>query len=131
MVVEDDADIRNLLCHSLTRAGYATRAESDGSAALAAIRRDPPDLVLLDCGLPGMSGIEVCRALRGPTGSAGPPVVLISGHVRTADVRRGLAAGADDYVIKPFSPRRLIESLPSILGPDVGRADPRAAAVNY
>jgi DNA-binding response OmpR family regulator len=125
LVVEDDADIRNLLCRALRSAGYLTRSESDGRAALAAIRRDPPDLVLLDYGLPGMNGIDVCRALRGPTRSAGPPVVLISGHVRTVDIERGLAAGADDYITKPFSPRRLIERLPSILGPGVGGTGPR------
>lgn len=130
LVVEDDTDIRDLLCRALRSAGYVTRAESNGRAALAAIRRDPPDLVLLDYGLPGMNGVDVCRELRGPTGCAGPPVVLISGHVRTADIERGFAAGADDYVTKPFSPRRLIENLRSLLGSGVEGAQPRAVAVN-
>jgi two-component system phosphate regulon response regulator PhoB len=125
LVVEDDTDIRNLLCRALTSAGYATRAESDGRAALAAIRHNPPDLVLLDYGLPGMNGLDVCRALRGPTGCAGPPIVLISGHVRAADIERGLAAGADDYVTKPFSPRRLIDSIPSVVDAGGARRGPR------
>jgi DNA-binding response OmpR family regulator len=107
LLAEDDADIRFLVTLKLTRAGYQLRAFSDGLSALADAREHPPDLAILDVMMPGMSGLEVCRELRKDPATANIPVILLTALAHEAAITAGAAAGADDYLVKPFSPRDL------------------------
>jgi len=123
LVVDDDTDIRELITWKLSQAGYGTMAEADGAAGLAAASGASsaawgvrPDLVLLDWAMPRMSGIEVCRALRDDPATAGIPVILLTAKAQESQVELGFAAGADDYIVKPFSPRELLRRVDAILG---------------
>jgi two-component system response regulator MprA len=100
LVVEDDSDIAGALALELGHAGYDARVERDGPAALLAVEEWAADLVVLDLGLPSMDGLEVCRRIRG----ASPiPILVLTARGEVEDRVRGLDAGADDYVTKPFS----------------------------
>lgn len=107
LVVDDDADICALVAHKLGANGHRVLVENDGEAGLAAAREAVPDLVLLDWMMPRMGGIEVCLALRADEHLADIPIILLTAKAQEADVQRGFAAGADDYIVKPFSPREL------------------------
>jgi len=109
VVAEDDLDILDLLVFTLTEAGFDAVAVSDGVAALDAIEANPPRLAILDISMPGMSGIEVLRLVRASKTISNLDVILLSGHTRDSDIDIGFAAGASDYVIKPFSPRELLQ----------------------
>jgi len=113
MVVEDEAAIASMMAMQLQHSGYATHIERDGRAALEAIRRDSPDLVLLDIGLPGMDGIAVCRALRAEDNWT--PVLFVTARDDEVDRIVGLELGADDYITKPFSPREVLARVASVL----------------
>ena len=122
LIVDDDPDIRELVPWKLSQAGYAVLAEGDGEAGLATATGRPgvaggmpPDLVLLDWMMPKMNGIEVCRAMRNDPAAAHVPVILLTAKAQEADVDRGFAAGADDYVVKPFSPRELLRRVQAVL----------------
>jgi two-component system, OmpR family, phosphate regulon response regulator PhoB len=108
LLVEDDPDIQHLVAYKLGRAGMDVIAVSDGVSALRAARSTPPDLVLLDVRLPRKSGLEICRELRAGTLAAGTPIIMLTARSRPQDLEQGYAAGADDYVVKPFSPRDLL-----------------------
>ncbi|MCV0402513.1 MAG: response regulator transcription factor [Chloroflexi bacterium] len=105
LVVDDDPRIRDLLRLYLTRDGYRVTEAEDGHAALEAARSGPCDLVLLDVMLPGIDGLEVCRRLRDETDT---PIVLLTARSGDSDKVVGLDLGADDYIVKPFSPRELM-----------------------
>ena len=105
LVAEDDADIRMLITLKLTQAGHQVRGFGDGLSAAADAREHPPDLAVLDVMMPGRSGLEVCQELRQDPATANIPVILLTAMAREADIAAGLAAGADDYIVKPFSPR--------------------------
>jgi DNA-binding response OmpR family regulator len=105
LLAEDDADIQLLVTFKLTREGYQVRAFGDGLSAMADAREHPPDLAILDIMMPGMSGLEVCRELRKNPATANIPIILLTALAQEADISAGYAAGADDYVVKPFSPR--------------------------
>ncbi|MHC4845822.1 MAG: response regulator, partial [Planctomycetota bacterium] len=107
LVVEDEPDIRELLEHALGREGFDVNAVGDGSEALAAARRDLPDLMLLDLMLPGTDGLSVCRQVRDDPATAGISVIMVTAKGEESDVVLGLGLGADDYVIKPFKPNEL------------------------
>lgn len=113
MVVEDEESISDLLRLYLSREGFGVHVESDGDAALEAIQRIRPVLVLLDVGLPSMDGREVCRRMR----AAGDwtPVIFVTAQDDEIERIDGLAAGADDYVTKPFSPREVVMRVQTIL----------------
>jgi DNA-binding response OmpR family regulator len=96
LLAEDDADIRFLVTLKLTQAGYQVRGFGDA-------REHPPDLAILDTMMPGMSGLEVCRELRKEPATAKIPVIILTALAHEADIMAGLAAGADDYIVKPFS----------------------------
>ncbi len=115
VVADDDPDIRRLVVLKLTSAGHEVTAVGDGAAALEAIRRDPPDLAVLDVMMPGMTGVEVCVALRGERRTAGVPVILLTARVQESDVQTGFSSGADDYIAKPFSPRELVDRIRALL----------------
>jgi two-component system phosphate regulon response regulator PhoB len=105
LLAEDDADIRFLVTFKLEQAGHAVRGFGDGASALADARVHRPDLAVLDILMPGMSGLDVCRELRGDPATAAVPVIMLTAAAQEADIAAGFAAGADDYIVKPFSPR--------------------------
>ena len=115
LVVDDDADIVRVVGHALGAAGALVHALSDGAEALETIRRWQPDLVLLDLELPGRHGLDVCRAVRHDPSIAHTPIVMMTGLVGEADRIGGLEAGADDYVVKPFSARELVLRVKAVL----------------
>ena len=115
VVVEDDPDISEILRHALDRAGFDVDALTRGDTALEVIRRDPPDLILLDLMLPGLDGLELCRELkRGPETSE-VPLIMLTARSDETDRIVGLELGADDYVGKPFSPREVILRVKAVL----------------
>ncbi|MGA9309249.1 MAG: response regulator transcription factor [Pseudonocardiaceae bacterium] len=112
LVVDDDVLVRDVVGRYLSRAGYQVTVAGDGEHALRAAQANPPDLVVLDLMLPGVSGLEVCRQLR----AAGPvPVVMLTALGEEEDRIVGLELGADDYITKPFSPRELVLRVASVL----------------
>jgi phosphate regulon transcriptional regulator PhoB len=115
LVVEDEADIRELLRYSLTQEGYAVEEAADGAEALDRIERRAPDLVLLDLMLPRMSGLELCRKLRANSETAQMPVIVVTAKSAEVDRILGLEMGADDYVVKPFSPREVVARVKALL----------------
>src|SRR5881398_3743271 len=108
LVVDDDPALAEMLTIVLRGEGFDTAVVADGSRALPALRELKPDLVLLDLMLPGMNGIDVCRAIRA---ESGVPIVMLTAKSDTVDVVLGLESGADDYVIKPFKPKELVARL--------------------
>lgn len=136
LVVEDEADIRELVRYNLRRAGYAVREAADGESALNMLLEAPPDALVLDLMLPGMGGLELCRVLRGRPAMAGLPILMLTARGEDADVVAGLETGADDYLTKPFSPQVLVARVGALLrraapsvGESGGRDDGAAGAV--
>jgi adenylate cyclase len=115
LVVDDRAESRKLLRLYLQREGWAVTAAADGAQALALAAETPPDLVLLDVLMPVMDGFEVCRRLRAAPATARVPVVMVTSLGETDDCVRGLEAGADDFVAKPFRPEELRARVRSLL----------------
>ena len=105
LIADDDPDIRMLVRLRLERSGYAVVAASNGLEALQLATESQPDLAILDVSMPGLSGIEVTRALREQNATL--PVILLTAHAQESDVTEGAVAGADAYVTKPFSPQEL------------------------
>ncbi len=119
LVVDDDPVIADLVAFRLTRLGLDVSVETDGQAGLAAARQLHPDLVVLDWMMPRMNGLEMCAALRAdPDESlARTPVLLLTAKAQEPDLERGFAAGATDYIVKPFSPRELATRVTAALPP--------------
>jgi two-component system phosphate regulon response regulator PhoB len=115
LVVEDEAALVTLLRYNLEREGFRVAEARDGEEAMLQIAEQMPDLVLLDWMLPLMSGIEVCRQLRRLPETRRLPIVMLTARGEEGDKLRGLDAGADDYVTKPFSPSELIARLRAVL----------------
>ena len=115
LIVDDDEDICSLLEYKLHGSGYDVVVERDGESALAALEHGPVDLMLLDWMMPRMGGLEVCLALRADDRFAKLPVLMLTAKAQEADVQRGLAAGADDYILKPFSPREVASRVAAVL----------------
>ncbi|MEV6923120.1 response regulator [Dactylosporangium sp. NPDC051485] len=115
LVADDDMDIRDLVAFKLEQAGYDVVAVDNGLAALTAATQNPPDLVVLDVMMPGMSGIDVCRQLRQEQATKGLPIILLTARAQEGDVEVGFGAGADDYIVKPFSPRELVSRVEAVL----------------
>jgi DNA-binding response OmpR family regulator len=124
LIVEDQALVRELLSVALTQAGHLVRTADCGAAALESARAEPPDLVVLDLGLPDLDGVEVCRRLR--AASEDCYVLMLTGRTDEVDVLVGLAVGADGYLTKPVSPRELVARVGAMLRrprvPDAGPA---------
>lgn len=114
-IVEDEADIRELLEYSLEREGYEVESAPEGVSALARIRRKVPDLILLDLMLPGLDGLEICRRLKQDDATRGIPIIMVTAKGEEADVVLGLGLGADDYVPKPFSPKEVAARVKAVL----------------
>ncbi len=115
LVVEDEADLRDLIVHHVETAGMQALACATGAEALAQAKQTKPDLVLLDLMLPDMSGVEVCRRLRAESATAQVPVIMLTARTAEADRVAGFEAGADDYVAKPFSTRELLLRVRAVL----------------
>jgi two-component system phosphate regulon response regulator PhoB len=115
LVVEDEADIRELVSYNLTKAGYEVTAVVTGEEGLASLKSDPPDLVVLDLMLPGMDGLSVCSRLKKDSKTSTIPIVMLTAKGEESDIVRGLNLGADDYITKPFSPRVLIARVQAVL----------------
>ena len=115
LVVEDDHDIAELVAHYLQRAGYLTEVLNAGSEVLARVREQAPDLVLLDLMLPGLNGLEICRAMRSEPTLAAVPIIMLTAKSEEADRIVGLELGGDDYVTKPFSPKELVARVGAVL----------------
>jgi phosphate regulon transcriptional regulator PhoB len=115
LVVEDEPDIRKLVQYNLTQDHYRVVEAENGDQALKIIQRDKPSLVILDLMMPGMSGLEVCRALRSQDATAKLPILMLTAKAGEADRVLGLELGADDYLAKPFSPRELVARVRAIL----------------
>ncbi len=115
LVVEDDGDIRTLILHQLHKDGYAALGAASGEEGLKAAAKTKPQLVILDLMLPGMDGMAVCRKIRQNPDLKGVPVLMLTARGEEEDMVSGLEAGADDYVVKPFSNRVLLARVRSLL----------------
>ncbi len=115
LLVEDDQALVELLSFHFRREEFDLASTSDGEEALLLARETPPDIVILDWMIEGVSGIEVCRRLRRIPESANVPIIMLTARAEEADRIRGLETGADDYVTKPFSPRELIARVGAVL----------------
>src|SRR3982751_2026822 len=119
LVVDDDAPIRRMLDRTLSAEGYAVDTAADGGAALAAVERSAPDLIVLDVAMPGVDGLAVSRRLRAK--GLAVPVLLLTARDAVSDRVAGLDAGADDYLVKPFALEELLARVRALLrraGPD-------------
>jgi DNA-binding response OmpR family regulator len=126
LIVEDEAAIADVMRLNLAKAGYGVHVERDGEAGLAAVTKLRPAAVILDVGLPGIDGIEVCRRLR--TERDWTPVLFVTARDDEVDRIVGLELGADDYVTKPFSPRELVARVTSVLRRSQGVPDASPAS---
>ena len=115
LVVEDEHAIREMIGFALKKDGLQFEEATDAEQALVAIASNPPDLVLLDWMLPGLSGVELARRLRREEVTAKLPIILLTARVEENDRVHGLEVGADDYITKPFSPRELIARINAVL----------------
>lgn len=115
LVAEDDPITRELLLFRLQSEGHDVMAVEDGGGALTSAHERVPDIAVLDVHMPGMSGFDVCRALRADPATARIPVIMLTASAQEADVATGFGSGADDYVIKPFNPRELSDRLRALL----------------
>jgi DNA-binding response OmpR family regulator len=115
LVADDDPDILALVVLRLERAGYELALASDGEEALRLARERTPDLAVLDVMMPGLTGDEVTRRIRADEATSSMPVILLTARVQEADVARGLDAGADEYMKKPFSAQDLRECVQTLL----------------
>jgi DNA-binding response OmpR family regulator len=120
LVADDEEDIRALVCLAVRKAGCTvSSAVGDGTAALRAARADVPTLAVLDVSMPGRTGLEVCTALRAEPATAGIRILLLSAGASADDVARGLAAGADAYLAKPFGVIDLVARVRELTGSGV------------
>lgn len=122
LVVDDDTALAEMIGIVLSADGFDPVFCADGADAVGMFRTARPDLVLLDLMLPGVDGVEVCRAIRA---ESGVPIIMLTAKSDTADVVTGLESGADDYVVKPFDPKELVARIRTRLRPAPGNAAPR------
>jgi len=115
LIVEDDADIRELIRYNLAQEGFIVEEAPDGAQALDKVKRRVPDLMVLDLMLPGMPGLQVCRQMRAERETAHLPILIVTAKGTEVDKVLGLEMGADDYVVKPFSPRELVARVKAVL----------------
>ena len=124
LIVDDEPDLLDLLAYNLERAGYRVRRAATGRDALAEVDRQRPDLVVLDVMLPDLEGFEVLRALRSREAFRDLPVILLTARGEEPDKLVGFELGADDYVVKPFSPRELLARVRAVLKRARGAGEP-------
>ena len=131
LVVDDEPDLLELVHYNLTKAGYEVACVLSGEEALAHVRSSTPDLIVLDVLLPGLDGLEICKALRRNPTTAGIPIIMLTARSEDADVVAGLELGADDYLTKPFSPRVLLARIKAVLRRQQGEAADAEMTVVY
>lgn len=115
LVVDDEADLLELISYNLSKDGFGVATATDGTEALSAIRKNRFDLIVLDLMLPGIQGMELCRIIRGDPKTEAVPIIMLTAKGEEVDRVLGLEMGADDYVTKPFSPRELIARIRAVL----------------
>lgn len=115
LVAEDETDIRKLITFSLQYAGYEVIEALDGEEAINKARDEQPDLILLDVKMPKVNGYEACTVLKDHGSTQGIPIVFLSARGQEAEIKRGLALGAEEYILKPFAPDELYRRVGSIL----------------
>jgi len=116
LVVEDDSDIRELIHFNLFKAGYNVILAHDGAQALQLYSKESPDLILLDLMVPEIAGLEVCEIIREKSNLVKIPIIIVTAKGDENDIVKGLEAGADDYITKPFSPKILLARIKIALG---------------
>ena len=115
LLIEDEADIAEMLQYNLEKEGFQVELAHRGDSGLEAVRRDSPDLILLDLMLPGLDGLEVTRLLKRDTSTSHLPIVMLTARGEEVDRIVGLELGADDYITKPFSPREVVLRVKAVL----------------
>jgi len=111
LIVEDEKKIADLLCDYLKKAGFRTSTQDNGNLVISQVKKDSPDLILLDIMLPGKDGMELCREIRQVSDI---PIIMITARVEEIDRLLGLELGADDYICKPFSPREVVARVKTV-----------------
>jgi len=129
LVVDDEEDILELVRYNLAREGYQVVCVASGEEALIKARNEVPDVILLDLMLPGLDGLDVCRRLKSIPVTAGIPIVMLTAKGEDVDMVTGLELGADDYVIKPFSPRVLLARIKAVLRRKVPKIEDDSSVV--
>ena len=130
VVAEDDRDIADLIARYLQKAGWTAHVAPTGDEALAYIRRHSVELVILDVMLPGLSGLEVCRAIRADEKTAALPIIMVTARAEETDRIIGLDIGADDYISKPFSPNELVARVRALMRRSK-RAEPSGSTLSF
>ena len=116
LIAEDERDIRDLIAFTLRYAGYEVLTANNGEEAVQMTQKELPDLVLTDVRMPKMTGYEACRLIKADATTQHIPVVFLSAKGQEAEVQNGMAAGADEYLLKPFAPDQLTRTVAEILG---------------
>ncbi|MGE0865896.1 MAG: response regulator transcription factor [Vicinamibacterales bacterium] len=130
LVAEDDPDIGGLLEHYLQKAGFVATLVTSGRDVMPQIKRESPDLVVLDLMLPGLDGLQVCRAIRADAHTAAIPIIMLTAKAEESDRIVGLELGADDYITKPFSPNEVVARVRALLR-RAHRAAPANSRLSY
>jgi DNA-binding response OmpR family regulator len=115
LVADDDQDLNDLVTMKLEAAGHEVVSVVDGENALSRALSDKPDLIVLDWMLPRRNGLEVCREVRSDPGLSGTRILMLTARAQEVDVERAFAAGAEEYITKPFSPRELVLRVTTLL----------------
>ncbi|WP_063725749.1 response regulator transcription factor [Cryptosporangium arvum] len=123
VIAEDDPDIRAMITEKLSRAGHQVTAAEDGAAAIVAVKRSVPDVVVLDMQMPGLSGLDVVRLIRADPSTAKVPVIMVTSHSQPQYIGESFNSGADDFLAKPFSPRELAARIDSLMNGSPGVDD--------
>ena len=130
LVAEDDPDIGGLLEHYLRKAGFLPTLVTSGRDVIPQIKREAPDLLVLDLMLPGLDGLQLCRAIRADAGMAAIPIIMVTAKGEESDRIVGLELGADDYITKPFSPNEVVARVRALLR-RANRAAPTDSRLSY
>lgn len=120
LIVEDEKDILELIRYNLEKEDFRVTCCNSGGKALDSIKKDSPDLVVLDLMLPGLSGLEICKILRNDPSTINLPIVILTAKGTESDILKGFEQGADDYITKPFSPKILISRIKAVLRRKLG-----------
>ncbi len=118
LIIEDEEDIIELLKYNLVKSGFNVNYVMSGEEALSAVNKENPDLILLDLMLPGIDGLEVCRIIKNDSENLQIPIIMLTARGEEEDIIKGLKAGADDYITKPFSPKILLARIKTVLRRD-------------
>ena len=129
LIIEDEEDIRELVRYNLERENFAVTEAESGEAGLKAVTQKKPDLILLDLMLPGKDGLQICRELKKNDTTCGIPVVMMTARGEESDIVTGLELGAEDYIVKPFSPKVLVAQVKAVLRRKTAPAAPDAEGI--